>query len=54
MLINWNKLGHRMVNIKVAVLNATDPDKRVGYVIVNLGGLGGTTILLLIAYLEGS
>jgi pimeloyl-ACP methyl ester carboxylesterase len=51
--LDWNRPNGDRFDLEVAVLNATDPSKRVGYVMVNPGGPGGAAIPLLVAYLKG-
>lgn len=52
--VDWEKPDGETFKLEVAILNATDPDKRLGYVMVNPGGPGGAAIPLLVAYQEGS
>ncbi|KPI39546.1 putative hydrolase [Cyphellophora attinorum] len=52
--IDWNTPGSGTIDIEVAVLNATNPEKRLGYLMLNPGGPGGAAIPLLIAYQRGS
>jgi hypothetical protein len=52
--VDWNNPDGERFHLEIAVLNATDSAKRLGYLMVNPGGPGRAAILLLTAYLAGA